>query len=94
MVPGPWAVLEAGLGRLAGGAAGGGPLASNDSTLFFAQATPDSGVLVGVERELQAVLHTRAGRAYLLGGVDLVDRQPRGTNGKEQRRVGVLARRM
>ena len=61
-----------------------GPLATNNSSFLFAQTTPNTSILVGVESELQAVLHTGARGAHLFGGINLVNGQASGPNREEQ----------
>ena len=49
-------------------------LTTDHPPFFLAKPAPNTGILIGVECKLQAVLHTRARSAHLFGGFDLIDR--------------------
>jgi two-component sensor histidine kinase len=57
--------------------------------LFFGEAAPYAGFLVGAERELETLRGHRTLSAHTTGGVDLVERATRSANRKEQFRSGV-----
>ena len=74
-----------------GGAGGGDAAAADDPTLFLGQPAPDAGVLVGLEREVEAFARHGALGAHFLGTIDLEQRVPCGAHRKEEVRVGVAA---
>ncbi|MGY3679845.1 two-component sensor histidine kinase/PAS domain-containing protein [Streptomyces sp. TE33382] len=84
-------VRAAGLGLVAGGRSGAGvtrPVASgaalHRAALVLAEATPDAGVLAGLKRPLQALLHDGAATADGLGFLDLQQRRTGVADGEEQ----------
>jgi hypothetical protein len=85
-----------GVAGVAGSDGGGGLLASDGLAtdhppLLLAGASPNAGVLVGLEGELEAVDLDRALVADFSGPIDLYQRLPCGADGKEQIRIGVTA---
>lgn len=68
-----------------------GDLTADVATFFLGSATPDAGILVGLEGELQATHLHRTFGAHLLGAVDLQERLAGRSHGEEQVGIGVLA---
>ena len=80
-----------------GSGLGGGPLlaaCSTDHRRSSGGAAPDTGVLVGAPRELEAGGLGVALIADILGVLDLLDRHPGGADGEEEARVGVATARI
>src|SRR5439155_1095798 len=66
----------------------GQPLTADLATLLLGGASPDAGVLVGRQRELQAGLTNFTFAAYGLGVLDLLDRRTSGADGEEEIGIG------
>src|SRR6266508_3595189 len=69
-------------------------LAADDAALFFGEAAPDAGVLVGVERVVEALGAHRALAAHLPRPVDLRQRDTRRPYREEELGVGIAAERI
>ena len=78
--------------RGSGSAAGAGCAALEGAALVLAHATPDAGVLAGLERPLQARVYDRASTANTFGFLDLQEGRAGVSYGEEQLRVLVKAR--
>lgn len=76
-------------GCLAGPVAGGAAL--HGAALVLAETTPDAGVLAGLERPLQALLHDGAATADGLGFLDLQQRRTGVADGEEELGVFLAA---
>src|SRR6478735_1344654 len=81
-------LTEARSGGVESGAGVTRPVASGAAlhcaALVLAEATPDAGVLAGLERPLQALLHDGAATADGLGFLDLQQRRTGVADGEEQ----------
>lgn len=71
------------------GASGGRPLTPNRAPFLFGKPAPDTGVLIGVEREIKAFLGHGAFGANTLRMVDGHQSMTSGSDRKEQVGVGV-----
>jgi hypothetical protein len=69
-------------------------LAADDAALLFGQPTPDTGVLVGVEGELEALGSHQALAADQPGFLQLKEREASRADRKEQLRIRVTAQRV
>src|SRR5690349_6907739 len=76
-------------GRVARPIASGAAL--HGAALVLAETAPDAGVLTGLERPLQALLHDGAAAADGLGFLDLQQRRTGVADGEEEFRVFLAA---
>ena len=87
----PRRARRAGAPGLAGVAGAGGALATDDATLLLGEPTPDPGVLVRVQGEVEALDPDGALVAHLFGPLDLGERRPGRADREEQFGIGVPA---
>ena len=80
--------------RRAGGAGHCSSLTANGSPFFFGEATPDAGVLVRLQCEVEALAGDGTTVTHALRMIDRQQSMSRRANWKEQIGIGVSAQRL